>query len=133
MMMFAGAALTALEVLTELTNVKAPAQSPAEDAAAFRLAEPSSDDPLVAGAGAGAPAASPPLSAGTMNALLALLGEQGAKHDLSRDRIAMLDREQAGEAGSAAANSLAHYGERPFERQAQMLTPDRGRSFVLTV
>ncbi len=131
MMMFAGAALTALDVLTELTNVKVPARSPAENAAAFGLAEPSPNDTMAAGAGA--PAASPALSAETMSAVLALLGEQGANHDLSRDRIAMLDREQADEAGSAAANNSRQYGARPFERQAQMLAPDPGPSIVVTV
>ena len=130
MMMFAGAALTALEVLTELTNVKAPAQSPAENAAAFGLAEPSSNETMASGAIA--PAAPPALSAETTHALLALLGEQGAKHDLARDRIVMPDRERSDEAGSAAANNTGEYGVRSFERQAQMFASDPGRSFVVT-
>jgi hypothetical protein len=69
MLMFAGAAMTALDVLSSLTGAKAqPAPQASSATAAFDLAEPTSDADKKSGVAASGNV--PALSSDTMNALL---------------------------------------------------------------
>lgn len=135
MMMFAGAALTALDVLTNLamdaakSAQKSAASSSSTATSTFSLANPSTPAASGTRSSTAASGASSALSSNTLQTLMAL--QQDYKQTSAIDLQSLLDGDQDG--GDAPRNAVLQEAERRLQQAQMLATAVPGQAMALNV